>query len=110
MTFLQPLILIALPLMALPILIHLINQHRHRTVPWAAMMFLVSAKRMNRGMARLRYILIMLLRMAAVGAVIFAVSRPLASGWLGGVGLGKPDATLVLLDRSASKEVHDQQT
>ena len=49
MTFLQPLILIALPLMALPILIHLINQHRHRTVPWAAMMFLVSAKRINRG-------------------------------------------------------------
>ncbi len=110
MTFLQPLILIALPLMALPILIHLINQHRHRTVPWAAMMFLVSAKRMNRGMARLRYILIMLLRMAAVGAVIFAVSRPLASGWLGGVGLGKPDATLVLLDRSASMEVQDLQT
>ena len=110
MTFLQPLILIALPLMALPILIHLINQHRHRTVPWAAMMFLVNAKRMNKGMARLRYILIMLMRMAAVGAVIFAVSRPLASGWLGGVGLGKPDATLVLLDRSASMEVQDLQT
>ena len=110
MTFLQPLILAALPLMALPILIHLINQHRHRTVPWAAMMFLVSAKRMNKGMARLRHILIMLMRMAAIGAVIFAVSRPLASGWLSGVGMGKPDATLILLDRSASMEAQDLQT
>ena len=82
MSFLNPLILAALPLMALPILIHLINQHRHRTVQWAAMMFLVSAKRMHKGMARLRYLLIMLMRIAAIGAMIFAFSRPLASGWI----------------------------
>ena len=85
--------------MALPILIHLINQHRHRTVPWAAMMFLVSAQRMSKGMARLRYVLIMLLRMAAVGTLIFALSRPLVSGWLSGVGMSQPDATLILMDR-----------
>ena len=110
MSFLNPLILAALPLMALPILIHLINQHRHRTVQWAAMMFLVSAKRMHKGMARLRYLLIMLMRIAAIGAMIFAFSRPLASGWLSGVGMGKPDATLILLDRSASMETQDIQT
>ena len=110
MSFLQPLILAALPLMALPILIHLINQHRHRTVPWAAMMFLVSAQRMSKGMARLRYVLIMLLRMAAVGTLIFALSRPLVSGWLSGVGMSQPDATLILLDRSLSMEAQDIQT
>jgi len=110
MTFLQPLILVALPLMALPIVIHLIHQHRHRTVPWAAMMFLVSAQRMSKGMARLRYVLIMLMRMAAVGALVVALGRPLVSGWLSGVGMGKPDATLILLDRSASMEVQDIQT
>ncbi len=110
MNFLQPLILAALPLMALPVLIHLINQRRHRTVPWAAMMFLVSANRMNKGMARLRYFLIMLMRMAAIGAIIFAVSRPMVSGSMGSLGLGKPDATLILLDRSASMEIQDLQT
>jgi len=110
MSFLNPLILAALPLMALPILIHLINQHRHRTVQWAAMMFLVSAKRMHKGMARLRYLLIMLMRIAAIGAMILAFSRPLASGWMSGVGMGKPDATLILLDRSASMETQDIQT
>ncbi len=109
MSFLQPLILIALPLMALPILIHLINQQRHRTIPWAAMMFLMSAKRMSRGMARLRHLLILLMRVLAVGALIFAVSRPLSGGWLGSVGLSKPDATLILLDRSASMEMQDLQ-
>ena len=109
MSFLQPFILIALPLMVLPILIHLINQQRHRTIPWAAMMFLMSAKRMSRGMARLRHLLILLMRVLAVGALIFAVSRPLSGGWLGSVGLSKPDATLILLDRSASMEMQDLQ-
>lgn len=109
MSFLQPFVLIALPLMALPVLIHLINQQRHRTIPWAAMMFLMSAKRMSKGMARLRHLLILLMRVLAVGALIFAVSRPLSGGWLGSVGLSKPDATLILLDRSASMEMQDLQ-
>ena len=110
MGFLQPLALIALPLIALPILIHLINQYRHRTIPWAAMMFLMSAKRMSKGMARLRHFLILLMRVLAVAALIFVVSRPLSGGWLGSIGMGQPDATLILLDRSASMEVQDLQT
>ena len=109
MNFLQPLALIALPLMALPILIHLINQHRHRTIPWAAMMFLMTAKRMSKGMARLRHFLILLMRVLAIAALIFVVSRPLSGGWLGSIGLGKPDATLILLDRSPSMEMQDLQ-
>lgn len=109
MGFLQPLALIALPLIALPILIHLINQHRHRTIPWAAMMFLMRAKRMSRGMARLRHFLILLMRVLAVAALVFVVSRPLSGGWLGSIGMSKPDATLILLDRSASMEIQDLQ-
>lgn len=110
MGFLQPLALIALPLIALPIVIHLINQHRHRTIPWAAMMFLMRAKRMSKGMARLRHFLILLMRVLAVAALIFVVSRPLSGGWLGSIGMSKPDATLILLDRSASMEIQDLQT
>ena len=109
MSFLQPLALIALPLIALPIIIHLINQHRHRTIPWAAMMFLMTAKRMSKGMARLRHFLILLMRVLAIAALIFVISRPLSGGWLGSIGLGKPDATLILLDRSPSMEMQDLQ-
>ncbi|MCE2400037.1 BatA domain-containing protein [Candidatus Poribacteria bacterium] len=109
MNFLQPLALIALPLMLLPVIIHLINQQRHRTVPWAAMMFLMTAKRMSKGMARLRHILILLMRTLAIAALIFAISRPLSGGWLGSIGLAKPDVTMVLLDRSASMETQNLQ-
>ena len=109
MNFLQPITLIALPLMLLPVIIHLINQRRHRTVPWAAMMFLMAAKRMSKGMARIRHILILLMRALAIAALIFAISRPLSGGWLGSIGLAKPDVTMVLLDRSASMETQDLQ-
>ena len=64
MSFLQPMLLAALPLVALPIIIHLINQRRYQTVRWAAMMFLLAANRMSRGYARIRQWLIMAMRMA----------------------------------------------
>ena len=40
MTFIQPWLLYALPLAALPVVIHLIHLYRRRQVKWAAMMFL----------------------------------------------------------------------
>ena len=102
MSFLQPLMLAALPLIGLPILIHLINQRRYQTTHWAAMMFLLAANRMSRGYARLRQWLILLVRTLAVAALIFAVGRPLASGWLGLTAGGRADTTIILLDRSPS--------
>jgi hypothetical protein len=109
MSFLQPILLIGLPLALLPIVIHLINQHRHRTVQWAAMMFLLDAKKMTKGMARLRQILILAMRVIAVIALLFAASRPLAGGWLALTG-GKADTVLILLDRSASMEQQNLET
>lgn len=108
MSFLQPIMLAALPLIALPILIHLINQRRYQTTRWAAMMFLLAANRMSRGYARLRQWLILLARTVAVAGLIFAVGRPLASGWLGLAAGGRADTTIILLDRSPS--MHEQGT
>lgn len=106
MTFLQPFLLAALPLIALPVIIHLINQRRYQTVRWAAMMFLLAANRMSRGYARLRQWMILLFRVLALAGLVFAISRPLASGWLGLTAGGQPDTTIILLDRSPSMSQH----
>src|SRR4051812_16774804 len=103
MTFLQPALLYAAPLAALPVIIHLIHLYRRRQVKWAAMMFLLAAQRMNKGLSRLRQILILALRVLALLALLFVVTRPLAGGWLGLTG-GAPDTVLILVDRSASME------
>lgn len=102
--FLQPMLLWALPIVALPIVIHLINQRRYQTIRWGAMMFLLAANRMSRGYARLRQWLIMAFRMLAIAALIFAIARPLASGWLGLTAGGRADTTIVLFDRSPSMQ------
>lgn len=102
MSFLQPWMLLAAPLIALPVIIHLINQRRFQTVQWAAMLFLLAANKMSRGYARLRQWLILAARTLAIAGLLFAISRPLTSGWLGLVSGSKVDTTIILLDRSAS--------
>lgn len=103
MSFLQPLLLIALPLALLPVIIHLIHLHRRRAVRWAATMFLRAAQRMNQGLSKLRQYLILALRVLAIAALILMAGRPLAGGLLGLTG-GAPDTVLLLIDRSASME------
>ena len=102
MNFLQPMMLAALPLVALPIIIHLINQRRYQTIRWAAMIFLLAANKMSRGYAKLRQFLILLFRIFAVLMLVLFLSRPLAGGWLGWALSSAPDVILILLDRSAS--------
>ena len=58
-------------------------------------------------MARLKQWLIMAMRMLVIAGLIFAISRPLSSGWMGSIGGGKPETVIVLLDRSASMQ-HQQ--
>ncbi len=102
MSFLQPAMLLAIPVIALPIIIHLINQRRFQTVQWAAMLFLLAANRMSRGYARLRQWLILAARTLAIAGLVFAISRPLTSGWLGVAAGSRVDTTIILLDRSPS--------
>lgn len=115
MSFLQPWMLIALPLAAIPIIIHLINQRRYQTTQWAAMQFLLAANRMNRGFARVRQWLILAFRALVIAALVFAVGRPLVSGALGtgmvGSMLGQGASTaIVLIDRSPSMQTRFENT
>ena len=104
MTFLQPFIFWGLPLVLLPIIIHLLNRLRHRPQPWAAMRFLISATRSSISNTRLRQLLVLLFRVLAVLMLLLFMARPLAGGWVGWALSPAPDAIVILLDRSASME------
>jgi hypothetical protein len=104
MSFLQPWLLWGLPLVAIPLVIHLLNQWRFQTMPWAAMMFLLAARRMTRGYSRLRQWLILAMRTLAVAGLVMAVSRPLLGGWMGGILGQQSDWTVILIDRSPSMQ------
>ncbi|MCA9107647.1 MAG: BatA domain-containing protein, partial [Planctomycetales bacterium] len=53
-------------MIALPVLIHLINLFRHRRVKWAAMDFLLQSYKRQRNWIRLKQLLLLLSRIAAL--------------------------------------------
>lgn len=88
---------LGLPLIGVPILIHLINLMRHRRVRWAAMEFLLASQKKNRNWVLLRQLLLLLLRMAAVAGIVMLLAQP--AGRLFG---GAVTHHIVLLDDSFS--------
>lgn len=99
LAFLHPALLWALPLAAVPIIIHILNRRRFKKVPWAAMEFLLKAMKRNRKRLRMEQWLVLLLRVLAVLLLVALVSRP----QLGGSGLlGTRTHHVVVLDDSAS--------
>ncbi|MFO1492960.1 MAG: BatA domain-containing protein [Kiritimatiellia bacterium] len=107
MSFLIPAFLLALPLALLPVIIHLLNRLRFKTVKWAAMMFLLSANRASTRRARIRHWLILASRCLMLAMLLLAVARPVLGGVLGASLSGAPDTVVLLLDRSASMETVD---
>lgn len=100
LAFLNPLLLWAVPLCAVPIVIHLLNRRRFQKVPWAAMEFLLAAMKRNRKRLRMEQWLVLLLRTLAVLLLVALVSRPQLGG--GGGLLSSRVHHVVVLDDSAS--------
>jgi len=98
----QSLLTLGLPLIALPLLIHLINLRRHRRVEWAAMDFLLESQKRNKKWIFLRQLFLMLLRTAAIALLVFMLAGPvLQFQWGRFFGKGTTHH-LVLLDDSYS--------
>jgi len=100
MSFLAPAFLMALPLLAVPVLIHLFNRRQQDVVRWGAMDLLLGGKTPRRRFLRLRDLLLMLLRAALVLAMIAALARPMVSASLSGV--TGPRDIVIVFDNSLS--------
>src|SRR5438309_10064451 len=59
---------------AIPIIIHLINRKRFKIVPWAAMRFLLAAQKQTRKRMRIEQLFLLLVRMAILALVVFAMA------------------------------------
>lgn len=98
----QSLLWWGLPLVAAPIIIHLINLLRHRRVTWAAMEFLLASQRKYKTRVLLKQLLLLLLRVAAVLGIVLALAGPRWSSSLAGMLGGGRTSHVVLLDDSFS--------
>lgn len=97
-----------LPLIAVPILIHILIRQRLPRVRWAAMTFLMRALRKNRRRLLLETILLLIVRTAIVAAIVFVVLRPVArAGWQWLSGQRQRTVSIIVLDDSASMAASD---
>lgn len=105
MSFLNPLILLGALGVALPILAHLLNQHRVKRTDWAAMQFLNRSVRVRSRQIRLRDLLLLCVRCLALLLLILALARP---AWQGGTASWIPGESragvVIALDASFSME------
>ncbi len=76
--FITPAFFVAgLLLASIPIIIHLLNRRRYKTVPWAAMDFLLRAMKKNRRRLKFEQWMLLAVRCLVVLLVATALARPL---------------------------------
>lgn len=88
MSFLNMAFLWGLPLLAVPVAIHLLSRRRQEIIKWGAMQFVLESSIRRRKIWRVDDLILMLLRTLAVVALILALARPLwhGSNLAGGAG------------------------
>jgi hypothetical protein len=100
MYFLQPLALLFLVAALIPPLLHLFQRRRPPDVPFPAVRYLRQTEREASRSIRLRHLLLLLLRVAAVALIALAAARPVVPKRIG-VG-HEPTALGLVLDNSLS--------
>ncbi|MFI4874538.1 MAG: BatA domain-containing protein, partial [Blastopirellula sp. JB062] len=88
-----------------PIIIHLMNRRRFRTVHWGAIDFLQQAMKRNRRILQLRDVLLMILRTAAILLFGLALARPFLSIGGGNFDASQPLHAILAIDNSMSMGV-----
>lgn len=102
MGFLQPLLLALGVAAAVPVLLHLLQRHQGPRVVFPALRYLRRAEREHARRIRLRQLLLMLLRVAAIALLAMAAARPFLRA---GGGSHAPTAVAIVLDNSMSTGV-----
>jgi hypothetical protein len=100
MSFLNPLFLVALITVGVPLLIYLLNLRKPRKVRFSTLAFFDSLKTTALKRIRIKRWLLLAVRMLAVAALVVAASRPFLPSGLGVGNENEPRVAGVLIDNS----------
>lgn len=105
--FLNPLMLLGISAIGVPIVIHLLNRRKFERVRWAAMRFLRASIEQNQRRLRIEDLLLLIVRCAIVALLALALARPAirsaSTGLFGQAGV----TAIILLDASGSMSQTD---
>jgi hypothetical protein len=107
MTFLNPLFLIGLGAAAIPIIIHLLNLRKVRTIEFSTLSFLKELQRTQIRRIRLRQLLLLILRTLLIIFIVLAFARPALQTGGGVIGSDASTTAAILFDDSPSMSVYN---
>ncbi len=108
MTFLNPLVLLGLIAASIPLLLHLLNLRKLKTVDFSTLRFLQELQKTQIRRLKLQQILLLILRTLIVVFAVLAFSRPVIKTALPGFGSHVKSSVVVLLDNSFSMDASDE--
>lgn len=104
MTFLNPLLLLALVAVIIPIIIHLLNFRRATKIEFSTLMFLKEVKEKQVHKIRLKELILLLIRVLIITFIVLSFSKPFIKSENYG-DASKNKTAVVLFDNSFSMEV-----
>lgn len=108
MTFLNPFALLGLLAAAIPILLHLLNLRKLRTIEFSTLAFLKELEKTKIRKLKLRQILLLILRTLLIVTLVLAFARPTLRGSLAGeLGTNARTSSVLLIDDSFSMTAED---
>jgi hypothetical protein len=109
MTFLNPAVLVALVAAAIPVLLHLLNLRKLRTVEFSTLAFLKQLEKSRMRRLKLRQILLLILRTLVIACLVLAFARPALRGTsVGGLSTHAKTTAVLILDDSFSMSASDE--
>ena len=110
MTFLNPLVLFGLLAAGIPILLHLLNLRKLRTIEFSTLSFLKELQKSSIRRLKLRQLLLLILRTMLILLIVLAFARPTLRGSLiGSIGNHARTTAVFIVDDSYSMTVTDEQ-
>jgi len=101
-TFLYPMVLAAAGAAAAPVIIHLIMRTKPRQVVFPAMRFVRKTHQANLSRLRLKHLILLLMRMAAIVLLAILIARAELPDFSSAADVSLPAAAVVIVDNSAS--------
>lgn len=107
MNFLNPIVLLGLIASGIPILLHLLNLRRLKTVEFSTLRFLKELQKTKIRRLKIKQIILLILRTLIIIFLVFAFSRPTIEGTLPGFESFGNTSAVILVDNSFSMDVSD---
>ena len=107
MTFLNPLVLIGLIAAAIPVILHLLNLRKLKTIDFSTLRFIKELQKTSIRKLKTQQILLLILRTLIIICCVLAFSRPTIKSSLPALGSHAKTSIIVILDNSLSMDVSD---